>query len=168
MIVLTFVFIFLISFPALSLEPSKKFNRTIPFDSIREIHQNAHPKNGKSMDFQDLRILYPPIDERRQFLFLAKNYRKGYKKLSPEEKEMLKKRYQEWESMPEERQEVLRRRMKKWKQLSPAERQVLQQRFQQWQKLSPEERKRTREKLQEWDRLAPGEKDQILQKFREP
>ena len=167
-VVLAFVFIILLSSPSLSFSRSKKYNGADQCTRTQKISKEAVPNPREFIDCRDRQTTYPPAVWKRQWLLQVKNDNIGYKNLSPEEKKMLKRRYQQWQSMPEERQQLLRQRMEKWKQLSSEERELLQQRFRQWKKLPPEERERTREKLREWNALSPEEKEQILQKFRNP
>lgn len=166
--VLAFVFIMRLFSPTLSFSRSKKYNGAAPHFRTKNTYKEITPNQGQFVDYRERQTTYPPPDRGRQFLLQAKNHKRGYKKLSPEEKKMLKRKYQQWRSMPEERQQILRQRMEKWKQLPSEERELMQERFQQWQKLPPEERERTREKLREWNALPPEEKEQILQKFRGP
>ncbi len=166
--VLAFVLIILLSSPSLSFSRSKKYNEAASYHRTQKTYKEIAPNHGQSIDYRDRRTTYPPTDRGRQLLLQVKNYKRGYKRLSPEEKKRLKRKYHQWQSMPEERQQILRQRMEKWKQLPSEERELMQQRFQQWQKLPPEERERTREKLRKWNALPPEEKDQILKKFRSP
>ena len=167
-LVLAFVFIMRLFSPTLSFSRSKKYDGADPHFRTQKTCKEIPPNHGRFIDYRDRQTTYPPPDRGRQFLLQAKNHKRGYKKLSPEEKKMLKRKYQQWRSMPEERQQLLRQRMEKWKRLPSEDRELMQERFQQWQKLPPEERERTREKLREWNALPPEEKEQILQKFRGP
>jgi len=167
-VVLAFVLIILLSSPSLSFSRSKKYNKTDQYHRTQKAFKEAAPNHRKFIDFRDYQTTYPPTDRGRQLLLQVKNYKRGYKKMSPEEKKMLKRKYRQWQSIPEERQQILRQRMEKWKQLPSEERELMQQRFQKWQKLPPEERERTREKLRKWNALPPEEKEQILKKFRSP
>ncbi len=167
-LVLGFVLIVLFSFPSLSFSRSKKYHEADQYHRAQKTYKKYVPNRRQFMGHRDRQTTYPLTDRRRQLLFQVKNSKKGYKKLSPEEKKMLKRKYQEWQSMPEERQQILRQRMKKWKQLPSEDRELMQERFQQWQKLPPEERERTREKLRKWNALPPEEQEQIRQKFRNP
>lgn len=167
-VVLAFVLIILLSSPSLSFSRSKNYNETDQYHRTQKTYKETAPNHRQFIDYRDRQTTYPPTDRGRQLLLQVKNYKRGYNKLSPEEKKMLKRKYRQWQSMPEERQEILRQRMEKWKQLPSEEREHMQERFQQWQKLPPEERERTREKLRKWNALPPEEKEQILQKFRGP
>ncbi|MDH3566147.1 MAG: DUF3106 domain-containing protein [Desulfobacteraceae bacterium] len=167
-VVLAFVLIILFSSPSLSFSRSKNYNEADQYHRTQKTYKETAPNHRQFIDYRDRQTTYPPTDRGRQLLLQVKNYKRGYNKLSPEEKKMLKRKYRQWQSMPEERQEILRQRMEKWKQLPSEEREHMQERFQQWQKLPPEERERTREKLRKWNALPPEEKEQILQKFRGP
>jgi len=167
-LILAFVFIMRLFSPTLSFSRSEKYNGAVPHLRAQKTYKKIPPNHGQFIDYRDRQTTFPPPDRGRQFLLQAKNYNRGYKKLSPEEKKMLKRKYQQWRSMPEERQQLLRQRMKKWKQLPSEERELMQDRFQQWQQLPPEERERTREKLRQWNALPPEEKERILKKFRGP
>jgi len=166
--VLTLVMVILFSFPALSWSRSKKNSRETHLQDTQKYHKKMRSKNRVNFTFPDKHWFYAPLDRGDSYPLLSKNYRKRYNRLSPKEKTMLKKRYQEWESLPEHKQQMLRRRMEKYKQLPPQERERFQQRHRQLQKLPPDERYRIREKLQKWERLSPDEKEQIRQRFRKP
>jgi hypothetical protein len=167
-VVLAFVLIMLLSSPTLSFSRSKKYNETNQYHRTQKTYKETASNHRKFIDYRDRQTTYPRTDRVRKLLLQVKNYKRGYKKLSPEEKKMLKRKYKQWQSIPEERQQILRQRMEKWKQLPSEERELMQERFQRWQKLPPEERERTREKLRKWNALPPEEKEQIRRKFRRP
>jgi hypothetical protein len=167
-VVLAFVLIMLLSSPTVSFSRSKKYNKTNQYHRTQKTYKETASNHRKFIDYRDRQTTYPRTDRGGKLLLQVKNYKRGYKKLSPEEKKMLKRKYKQWQSIPEERQQILRQRMEKWKQLPSEERELMQERFQQWQKLPPEERERTREKLRKWNALPPEEKEQIRRKFRRP
>jgi len=164
--VLTLMMLILISFPALSWSGSNGSNRGVCFQDAQTYDQKLQKRHRNAFNFPDKHWFYAPSNRKNSCLLLSKNYRKRYDRLSPEEKTMLKRRYQEWESLPEYKQQMLRRRMKKYQQLPPRERERFKQRHRQLQQLPPDERYNIREKLQKWDRLSPEEKEQIRQRFR--
>ena len=164
--VLTLILVILFFFPALSLSRSKRLYRGNRLQDTQNYHKKMGSNDRDDFTLRDKDWDYIPLSRRRSYPLLTKNYRNEYNRMSPEEKTMLKKRYQEWESLPEHKQQMLRRRMKKYEQLPPQERERFQQRHRQLQKLPPDERYRIREKLQKWDRLSPDEKEQIRQQFR--
>jgi hypothetical protein len=164
--VLTLMMLILISFPALSWSGSNGSNRGVCFQDAQTYDQKLQKRHRNAFNFPDKHWFYAPSNRRNSCLLLSKNYRKRYDRLSPEEKTMLKRRYQEWESLPEYKQQMLRRRMKKYQQLPPRERERFKQRHRQLQQLPPDERYNIREKLQKWDRLSPEEQEQIRQRFR--
>jgi hypothetical protein len=166
-VALTFGLIMLLSFPSVGFSRPKKYEAA-SYHRTPKICIEIATNHGRFIEYRDRQKKYPSTDRWGQSLLQAKNYKKGYKKLSPEERKMLKRKYRQWRSMPEERQQILRRRMEKWKQLPPEERERMQQRFHQWQKLPPEERERTREKLRKWNALPPEEKERIRQRFHRP
>jgi hypothetical protein len=165
-VVLTLVLVILFFFPALSLSGSKRSYKSAYFQAAQTCDQYIQHKYESGFKFIDEHWEYIPFGRRCSYPLLSRNYRKRYNSLSPEKKEMLKKRYQEWESLPEYKQKMLRRRMKKYKQLLPQERERFKHRHRQLHKLSPNERYMIREKLQKWDSLSPDEKEQIRKRFR--
>ena len=165
--VLTLVLMILFSFPALSLSRSKRPIRGDRLLDTQNYHKKMRLKDGDNYILIDkYRDYYMPLSRKSPYLLLTKNYRNEYNRMSPEEKRILKKRYQEWESLPEYKQQMLRHRMEKYKQLPPQERERFRQRHRQLQKLPPEERFMIREKLRKWDSLPPEEQEQIRQRFR--
>ena len=164
--VLTMALVILFSFPALSLSRSKRLNRGDCLQDTQNYPNMMRSEDRDDFTFLDKHWNYIPLSRRSSYPLLTKNYRNEYNRMSPEEKTMLKKRYQEWESLPEYQQQMLRRRMEKYKQLSPQERERFRQRHRQLQKLPPDERHRIREKLRNWDSLSPEEQEQIRQRFR--
>jgi len=165
--ILALVLVILFFFPALSLSRSKRLNRGNRLQDARTYYQKMQKKHRDGFNLPEKHWSYAPSNRRGSYPLITKNYRNKYNHMSPEEKTMLKKRYQEWESLPEHKQQMLRRRMEKYKRLPPQERERFQQRHRQLQKLPPDERYRIREKLQKWDRLSPDEKEQIRQQFRD-
>jgi hypothetical protein len=160
------VILFLI--PALGWGRSKTFAESHLFKNAQN-YDSEMSMAGRDLlyPFEGIRD-YTHFDGKRPHPFLAKNYRRGYNNLSPEEKTRLKRRMEEWESLPPERREILRHRMEKYKRLPLRERDLFQQRYRQLQKLPPDERYMIREKLQKWDGLSPDEKEQIRRRFRIP
>ena len=165
--VLTLVLVICFSFPALGLSRSERLNRGNRLQDTQNYHKKMRSKDRDKFTLPDKHRDYIPLSRSSSYPLLTKNYRNRYNRMSPEEKSMLKKRYQEWESLPEHKQQMLRRRMEKYKRLPPQERERFQHRHRQLQKLPPDERYRIREKLQKWDRLSPDEKEQIRQRFRD-
>jgi len=163
---LTLVLVILFSFPAVSLSRSKKTSRGDRLQDIQNYPKKMRLKDRNNFILIDKRRDYMPLSRRSPYLLLTKNYRNEYNRMSPEEKRILKKRYQEWESLPENKQQMLRHRMEKYKQLPPQERERFRQRHRQLQKLPPDERYKIREKLRKWDSLPPEEREQIRQRFR--
>lgn len=164
--VLTLMMLILVSFPALSWSGANGSNGGVRFQDTQTYDQKLQKRQRDAFNFPDKHWFYAPSNRRNYSLLLSKNYRKRYDRLSPEEKTMLKRRYQEWESLPEHKQQMLRRRMKKYQQLPPQERERFKRRHRQLQQLPPDERYKIREKLQKWDRLSPEEQEQIRQRFR--
>lgn len=87
------------------------------------------------------------------------------KRLSPEERERLNERFQQWRSMPPEHREDLRRRFEQWRNLPSQERDLYRRRFEQWRRLSPEEQRLYRQKLTDPERLSPQEREEIRRRF---
>ena len=158
----------LFSFPAMSWSRSRTINRETWLHAAQRYDKKMRLRNLEDFSFAKKYLSYTPLNSKGPYLFLARNYRDRYNRLSPKEKNMLDERYREWESLPEQERQRLRHRMKKYKQLPPKERERYQHRYRQWQKLSPDERYMIREKLQKWDSLPPEEKEQIRQRFRNP
>lgn len=91
----------------------------------------------------------------------------NYQNLSPAEKARLKKKAEEWKSLPLEKQKELRQKMKELEAMPAEARKLYQQRFKQWQKLPPGERNTIRKKLENWNRLSNEEKESIRRRFRD-
>jgi hypothetical protein len=166
--VLTLVLVAIFLSPALSWSRSGTINRETYLHGAQRYDKMMRLRNLEDFTFLKKHLTYTLLNRKGSYLFLAKNYRDRYNRLSPEKKNLLNERYREWESLPEQERQRLRHRMKKYKRLPPKDRERYQHRYQQWQKLSPDERYRIREKLQKWDRLSPDEKEQIRQRFRRP
>ena len=164
--VLALMLLILFSFPALSFSRATRLNRGDRLQDAQTYDQKMRQRHLGGFNLPDKHWSFAPSNRMDSYPMLSKNYKKRYDRLSPEEKIRLKRRYQEWESLPEEKQQMLRRRMEKYEQLPPQERERFQQRHRQLQKLPPDERYMIREKLQKWDRLSPDEKEQIRQRFR--
>jgi hypothetical protein len=87
--------------------------------------------------------------------------------LSPAERDQMRQKYQEWQSLPPDEKERLRQRWQQWNKLSPREQQLYRQRYRQWQQMSPEDRRRLQQELNRWDSLSPQERDAIRRRFRQ-
>ncbi len=166
--VLMLMLVVWVAFPALSWSGSKRPNKGARFQDAQTYDQKMRQRHRGGFNLPDRHGSFAPSGRRGYYPLLSKNYKKRYDRLSPEEKTRLKRRYQEWESLPEQKQQMLRRRMKKYEQLPPQERERFKQRHRQLKKLPPDERYMIREKLRKWDRLSPEEQEQIRQRFRRP
>jgi hypothetical protein len=104
-------------------------------------------------------------------LLLSKSRRghgSGYfDNLSPAERDRMRQKYQEWQTLPPEQKEMMRKRWQQWNKLSPQDQQLYRQRYQQWQQMSPEDRRRLQQDLNRWDSLSPQERDAIRRRFRQ-
>ncbi len=89
----------------------------------------------------------------------------GEEPVSPAERELLKRRYEEWRTLPPERQQQLRHRLDRLRSLPSRDQELLQERFRQWQKIPPGERLRLRRQLEQWESLSPQEQDAIRRQF---
>ena len=88
------------------------------------------------------------------------------REMSPEEKEAIKKKYKEWQSLPPEKQRIMRQRMDELKKMPPQKRELYKQMFQQWQNLSPGERRQLQKDLKNWEQLSPQQKNSIRRRFK--
>ncbi len=121
---------------------------------------------GKGM-LRERKHLAEPAPQRRS-AGNAKVQKKGpNKNRSPKQKAGLKKKIQEWKSLPAKKQKNLRRRMDQFKKLSPEDRRLYQKRYDQLKELSPPERRSIRKKLKKPHSLSPREKDEIRRRFRD-
>ncbi len=71
--------------------------------------------------------------------WLERNYRE-WQRLSPEEKEILRKRLKHFESLPLQKKELIKKHYERWKQLSPEQRRLIKEYLNNWDKLTPEEK----------------------------
>jgi hypothetical protein len=85
---------------------------------------------------------------------------------SPEDQAEIKRKREEWESLPPERKKELRQKMEHLKRLPPEDRKLFRRRFNQWQRLSPEERRGIRQDLKRLDKLPEQERKEKLEKIR--
>lgn len=164
----TLVLVVLFSFPALSWSRSRTIGMETHLQDAQGYDGKMRSGNREDFSLPKKHRSYASSNRSSFYPELAKNHRNRYKRLPPEKKNMLKKRYREWESLPEHKQQMLRHRMEKYKRLPPQERERYQHRYRQFQKLPPDERYKIREKLRNWDRLSPDEKEQIRRRFRNP
>lgn len=77
-----------------------------------------------------------------------------------------KKKYKHWQKLTPAEKQKLRRRMKQYKKMPPQERRRYQKKLQQWQNLTPEERADIQKNLDRWSQLSPQEKEAVLRKFK--
>lgn len=85
---------------------------------------------------------------------------------SPQEQAEIKRKREEWESLPPERKKELRQRMEHLRRLPPEDRELFRRRFNQWQRLSPKERRGIRQDLKRLDKLPEQERKEKLEKIR--
>lgn len=71
------------------------------------------------------------------------NHRKRYEDLTPEQREKLRKRRDDFRSLPPEERERIRNAREKFRKMSPEKRQELKDK---WKKMTPEERKQRHRK----------------------
>lgn len=91
--------------------------------------------------------------------------KRKFDELSPDKKAELKKRYEEWRSLPKEEKEKIRKRKEMWNKMNHQEKKHYQRRHKQWKKMKPEVRKRLRNKLEQFENLSPKEQHRIRQIF---
>lgn len=88
--------------------------------------------------------------------------RQRWERLSPEERQGLRQRYERWQDLSESQRQELSDRYRQLEALAPAERAALRDRFEAWRQLSPEERARMQRRLEHWRRLSPAEKEPVV------
>jgi hypothetical protein len=90
---------------------------------------------------------------------------KTYQGLTPDDKDRLRDRSQQWQSLPPDQQQEMRRRMERYRELPPQDQERYKKRYQQWQSLPPEDRNQIRDRLRHWDSLSPQEQEDVLHRF---
>lgn len=73
--------------------------------------------------------------------------------------------YWEWQSLPPQEKDVFRRRMEEYRNLPSQQQQLYRQRWQQWQQIPPEERRRVESDLQRWNELSSEQREAIRRLF---
>lgn len=164
-VVLTLILGFSIFCTELTWGESYRFSRKVYARQMKKFSQEIVPDDRESIYSRGNQGTRNRMRRNKEFYFQAKNYKKDYRSLTPEEKARLKGRYRKWQSLPQERQQMLRHRMEKWRQLPPERREHFQQWFQQWKELSPNERGAIRKKLDKWDMLPPDEQEKLRRRF---
>jgi hypothetical protein len=89
-----------------------------------------------------------------------------WNKLTPEQKETLRRRYQAFKRLtPEQQQEVLANR-EQLRKMAPAERKIVLENYSAFQQLTPEEQRFLHQKFQRWKRLPPERREQLRNNYR--
>jgi len=92
-----------------------------------------------------------------------REYRERWERMGPEERRLLRGRFQRWMQMsPAERQQ-LRDRHERLEQLPPTSREALRRRLESWSRLSPERRQQMKRRLEYWRRLSRRQKARVEQ-----
>ena len=78
-----------------------------------------------------------------------------WQKLTPEEKQELRDRYQRWKALPPEEKADLQKRYDNWRRLSPDEKATVRKNYERWQRLSPDQRQQLQQRWQQWRELPP-------------
>lgn len=164
-IVLTLILGFSIFYTELTWGRSHRFSGKVYVRHMEKLRQEIVPNDWESIYNRGKQGTHNRMRWNKEFFFQAKNYKRDYQNLPPEEKARLKGRYRKWQSLPQERRRTLRHRMEKWRQLPPEKREHFQQWFQRWQELSPEERGDIRKKLDKWDVVPPDEQEKLRRRF---
>ena len=71
---------------------------------------------------------------------------KQWEKLNPEEKAILRLRWETFNAMPAAKRKKLLKNYERWKSMNEDERDMLRKRYNDWQKLSPAQKRRVRKK----------------------
>src|SRR5262245_8205480 len=92
---------------------------------------------------------------------------KRWQKLTPEERQRIHERWQQFQKLPPDQQEQLRQKMKQFRSLPKEERARVRQNYQKWQQLTPGKRQQMREKYQRFQQLPPEQKQQVREKHQQ-
>ncbi|NIO17126.1 MAG: DUF3106 domain-containing protein [Deltaproteobacteria bacterium] len=84
-----------------------------------------------------------------------------WRKLPPERKEKIIKRYRRWEKLPPEKRERILKRYRKFKNMPPEKRERMKRRWKRMQELSPEERDNLQGTMSKFRRFSPEKKGAI-------
>jgi hypothetical protein len=80
-------------------------------------------------------------------------------RMSLEEKQRIRERYERFKNLPVEQQEFLKKRWKMFKRLSPEEQDRIRRRHERFMKMTPEEREQVMEKRRKWKEMSPEERE---------
>ncbi len=79
-----------------------------------------------------------------------------WQKMSPEQRDQLRHRFNNFKQLPPERQERIRNRLKQFQKLPPEDQERLRHRWQRWQKMPPHEKQRMRKRFERFQQLPPA------------
>lgn len=111
-------------------------------------------RNGRQTDIQDYRFRTQNENIDHMPILIADNKNGGFQR-----------NYQEWQSLTPQEKEILRRRMQQLNRMPPQDRRHLHDLNDRWQQLSPTERGQLQRALDNWNNLSPSEKEAIRRRF---
>jgi hypothetical protein len=117
---------------------------------------STNPSGKPDNPAEKSRALSP--EERR---VLRDRYQR-FRQLAPEQQEQLRLRLREFQNLPADQKEILKRRQEFLAQLTPEQRQRVQRLYQHWQNLPPERRQRLARRLRKLKELPPEERERAL------
>ena len=109
-IVLTLILGCSIFYTELTWSRSHRFSGEVYVRQMEKFSQEIVPNDWESIYNCGKHGTHNRMRWNKEFFFQAKNYKRDYQSLPPEEKARLKGRYRKWQSLPQERRRMLRHR----------------------------------------------------------
>jgi hypothetical protein len=86
----------------------------------------------------------------------------GFRRLSPEQQQLLRQRLQRFSSLPPQQQQRVLNRMETWEHLTPGQKQEARQLFGRMQQLPPDRRRMVSTAIRDLRAMPPGQREQII------
>jgi hypothetical protein len=120
-------------------------------------NRQPHPWHGHAGDWlRHYRSLSPAEQER------ALQSDPGFRRLSPQQQQLLRQRLQHFNSLPREQQERMLSRMETWEHLTPGQKQQARELFGRMQQLPQDRRRMVMTAVRDLRAMPPDQREQII------
>jgi hypothetical protein len=120
-------------------------------------NRGSRPRQGHAGDWLRHYQGLPPGERER-----ALQNDPGFRRLAPEQQQLLRQRLQHFFSLPPRQQELMLNRMETWEHLTPGQKQEARQVFSRMQQLPPERRRMVTTAIRDLRAMPPGQREAII------
>lgn len=133
------------------------------FRSVQGLYgvQNRPPRQGHAGDWLRHYQGLPPGERER-----ALQNDPGFRRLSPEQQQLLRQRLQHFSSLPPQEQQRMLNRMETWEHLTPGQKEKARQLFHRMQQLPPNRRRMVTTAIRDLRAMPPDQREMIIDSYR--